>query len=209
MIGLERRGFGCMQAPTRERGFAIVDVLCATGLMAVLGAMAVPSLTAWLDRDSARLSARYLAGRLQYARAQALARNVEVAVRFGDADEEYAFAVFADGNGNGVLERDIAAGVDVPIAPPEHLGDHFRGIGLRIVDAAPGIDGGEAIAVGSDPLRIGRSHLLSFSPLGSCTSGTLYIAGSSSPQAAIRILGVTGRVRVLWFNRASRAWQAD
>lgn len=206
---LRRRGSGCRLAPTRERGAAIVDLVCATGLIAIIGAMSVPSLDAWLDRDRARLSARYLAGKLHQARMEALKRNAEVAVRFGDAAAGYPFAFFVDGNGNGVLQADIAEGTDAQIVPPERLEDRFRAVTLRVVEDVPGIDDGDVIAGGSDPLRIGRSSLVSFSPLGTCTSGTIFVAGQSAPQAAIRILGVTGRLRVLWFDRAHGSWRAD
>ncbi len=208
MMQLRRRGSD-MLSPTREQGFAIVDLVCATGLMAVIGAMSVPSLGAWLDRDRARLSARYLAGKLHQARMEALSRNADVAVRFGDAEEGYPFAFFVDGNANGVLERDIADGIDVPIRSPDRLEDHFRGVTLRVVESVPSVEATDVVAAGSDPLRIGRSHLVSFSPTGMCTSGSIFVAGQSAPQAAVRMLGVTGRLRVLWFDRASRSWRTD
>jgi hypothetical protein len=193
----------------REEGVGIVDLVCATGLAAVLGALSVPSLGAWLDRDRARLSARYLAGRLHQARMEALKRNAEVAVRFGPAEQGYPFAAFVDGNGDGVLERDIAAGVDTPILPPDRLEDHFRGVTLRLVESVPDVDASEVLSAASDPLRIGRSRLVSFGPTGTCTSGSIFVAGQSAPQAAVRLLGVTGRIRALWFDRASRSWRPD
>lgn len=208
MIARDRR-YPCARVLARQRGIALVDVVCATGLMAILGAMAVPSLGAWLERDTARLSARYLAGKLHHARLEALKRNVHVAVRFGDAADGYPFTIFADGNGNGVLERDIADGVDTPLAAPDRLGDHFRDVTLRVTTSVPAIDGAGVIAAGSDPLRIGSSSLVSFSPSGTCTSGSLFVAGRASPQAAVRMLGVTGRLRVFWFDPGARTWQAD
>lgn len=209
MWRLGRRGPGGRLAPTRERGLAIVDLVCATGVMAIVGAIAVPSIGAWLDRDRARLSARYLAGKLHQARMEAVTRNAEVAVRFGDAADGYPFQFFVDGNGNGVLERDIADGVDTPVLGADRLEDHFRSVTLRVVESVPGVDASEVVDAGSDPLRIGRSRLVSFSPLGTCTSGSIFVAGRTSPQAAVRMLGVTGRLRVLWFDRASRSWRAD
>ncbi len=208
MTGLRRRGLEAL-APTRERGVAILDVVCATGLMAILAGMSVPSLGAWLDRDRARLSARYLAGKLHQARMEALKRNADVAVRFGDADHGYPFTFFVDGNANGVLERDIEEGIDKPILSPDRLSDHFRGVTLRVVESVPNVDAAEVVTAGSDPLRIGRSSLVSFSPAGTCTSGSIFVAGQSGPQAAIRMLGVTGRLRVLWFERASGSWRTD
>lgn len=209
MAWLQRRGAAVARVPAHERGIALMDVVCAMGLLGVLGAMSVPSLDAWLDRDRARLSARYLAAVLHHARMEALKRNVHVAVQFGTEEDGYPFSLIADGNGNGVLASDIDAGVDVPIAAADRLANHFRTVSLRVVDDVPAVESGEVIARGSDPLRIGRSSLVSFSPLGTCTSGTIFVAGDVQPQAAVRLLGGTGRLRVLWFDRASRSWQSD
>ena len=59
---------------------------------------------------------------------------------------------------------------------------------------------------GDDPLRIGNTSLLTFSPVGSATSGTLYVAAHRGPQMAIRVFGGTGRVRVLMFDAQTRQW---
>lgn len=204
-----RQGTTNARGPAHERGVAIVDLVCATGLMGVIAAMSIPSLGLWLDRDRARLSARYLAAKLHHARMEALKRNAAVAVRFGEAADGYPFAFFVDGNANGVLERDIADGIDTPILSTDRLADHFREITLRVVENVPGVESADSVAAGSDPLRIGRSNLVSFSPTGTCTSGSIFVAGPSAPQTAVRLLGVTGRLRVLWFDRAGRTWRPD
>ena len=54
----------------------------------------------------------------------------------------------------------------------------------------------------SDPVQIGSSTLLSFSPTGSSTSGTLFMHGIRGNQFAVRVLGATGRTRILEFNFA-------
>jgi hypothetical protein len=48
----------------------------------------------------------------------------------------------------------------------------------------------------SDPIRFGRSDMVSFSPLGTATPGTFYLAGGGM-QAAVRVTGGTARVRIL------------
>ena len=54
-----------------------------------------------------------------------------------------------------------------------------------------------AVMVPGDALRIGGSELLSFSPTGTATSGTLYLAGRTGLQYAVRVLGATGRIRTV------------
>jgi hypothetical protein len=92
-------------------------------------------------------------------------------------------------------------------APPEFVDDRARGIGLRINQSITDPGGGADIAAGGDPLRIGNTALLAFSPLGSATSGTLYVAGHRGPQMAIRVFGGTGRVRLMTFDPQARQWR--
>ena len=93
--------------------------------------------------------------------------------------------LFADGNGNGVLQRDIDRGIDPPLTPPSWLDDQARDISLRVNQRVTDVAGNAPIAPGEDALRIGNTALLTFSPVGSATSGTLYLAAHRGPQAAI------------------------
>ena len=47
-----------------------------------------------------------------------------------------------------------------------------------------------------DPIKFGASDMLSFSPLGTATPGTFYLAGEAS-QAAVRVTPGTARVRMM------------
>jgi hypothetical protein len=46
-------------------------------------------------------------------------------------------------------------------------------------------------------VRFGSADLISFSPLGSCTSGSLFLRSRAGAQYIVRVAGGTGRVRVL------------
>jgi hypothetical protein len=180
----------------------------SAGLIAVLSGIAIPMLHASRQHDDARAAARFLAARLQYARVEALRRNTSVAIRF-DPDDLDRFVTYVDGDRDGVLESDIARGVDRAIGGEARLSDFTGAVVLRINQNIVEPDTGVARAVGTDPLRIGASALLSFSPLGSATSGTLYLAGPRGPQMAIRVLGATSRIRVLEYDAGTRQWHEE
>jgi hypothetical protein len=57
----------------------------------------------------------------------------------------------------------------------------------------------------SDGVRIGTSRILTLGPDGTATSGTLYLHGRRA-QFAVRILGATGRTRLLRFDPGGRRW---
>jgi hypothetical protein len=193
-------------SPASTRGAALVDVIVACAIASTIAAVAIPTLHATRERDAVRMAAQLVAQRAQQARLEALKRNVFVAFRF-DPDELGLIGSFADGDGDGVLQRDIDAGTDHRMAPDARIADSFEGVALRIAEDVPDPEGGGTLLAGSDPVRIGSSNFVSFSPLGSTTSGTIYIAGRQGQQVCVRILGATGRVRVLWFNPGTRQWQ--
>jgi Tfp pilus assembly protein FimT len=191
---------------TEQRGAALIDIIVATSLCVVMVAIAVPVVGGTLERERTIVGAQYLAGQLLRARLDALKRARSVAVRLEVVDDRTQLQLFADGNGNGVLQRDIDRGLDPPLAPLEWLDHQSRDVSLRVNQTLKDVAGTATIAPGDDPLRIGNTALLTFSPLGSATNGTLYIAAHRGPQMAIRVFGATGRVRVLMFDTQTRLW---
>ena len=192
---------------TSARGMALVDVLAATGLSLVMAGMAVPVVGGTLERERTLVGAHYLAAAVQRARLEALKRSAVVAVRLQELDGRTSVQLFADGNGNGVLQRDIDRHFDPALTMAEWLDEHASGVSLQINQTIAEVGGGGELAPGDDPVRMGNSSLVSFSPLGSATSGTLYVAARRGPQMAIRVYGATGRVRVLTFDAQARQWR--
>jgi type IV fimbrial biogenesis protein FimT len=169
----------------RAAGFSLVEVLFALGVFLVLAGMAVPQLLVGVDRSRARAAARFLASRMALARSQAVARSQTVALRLvGDAGG-FSLTAYADANGNGVLSKDIASGADPLLDPSVRLSDLFPGVGISA-------------------LSIGSSGIVSFTPAGTATPGTVYIRARDGSQYAVRVLGATGRVRVLRYDVRTR-----
>ena len=191
---------------TEARGAALIDIIVATSLVFLMAAIAVPVIGGTLDRERTIAGAHYLAGQLQRARLESLKRARFVAVRLQVIGGRTELRLFADGNGNGVRQHDIDHGIDLPLTPMEWLDDQTRDISLRINQNVTDVSGGMTLEPGDDPLRIGNTSLLTFSPVGSATSGTLYVAAHRGPQMAIRVFGATGRVRVLMFDAQTRQW---
>jgi hypothetical protein len=116
---------------------------------------------------------------------------VRVTIRGG----ELFVGSFRDGNHNGVRAMDIANGVDPQVAPDVGLGDLFSGVRVGAADGAP-----------PAPPEADATVLYSFGPTGTSSSGTVYLRGRGDGQYAVRVLGATGRVRVLRFRPTTRDW---
>ena len=146
-----------------DRGAALIDVIFTVSLVAVLSGIAIPSMQAAREVRAARSGARYLAARLQQARTESLKRNAAVAVRF-DPDDLDRFAVYRDGDGDGVLQSDIDLGIDALITPEARLTDYVGSITLRINHDVSEPETGAPLSAGGNPLRIGASTLLLVQP---------------------------------------------
>ena len=188
-----------------DRGFTLVELVTACAVAGVAMALAVPLVAGSLDGIRAEAAARYVAGRLQHARMEALKRSAHVACRFARTGETYELATVVDGNGNGVRTAEIASGVDWPVPGAWRPGNSFPGVSFGCVDGVAGIDGDGALT-GCSPIKVGSAGLVSFSPIGGATAGTIYLRGPSGQQLAVRITGATGRVRVLEFDRGAGDW---
>jgi prepilin-type N-terminal cleavage/methylation domain-containing protein len=203
LIMLVMSAIAAVDRSERSSGFTLLEVLLVTSIIATLAMVSVPVTAGALDEIRTAMAARYLEGRILNARATAVKRSTRVALRFEAVDGDYRFGEFADGNSNGVRTSEIAAGLDPEIAPPRRLSDHFPGIVFGVQPGVKDVDGAPLTA--GDGLRIGASRLLTLGPDGTATSGTLYVHGRRG-QYAVRILGATGRTRVLRFDRSRGQW---
>jgi hypothetical protein len=77
---------------------------------------------------------------------------------------------------------------------------------VRLSELFPGVVIGISTDVGTDPVRIGSTNLLSFSPLGTATPGTIYVRSHDGLQLAVKITGATGRTRLLRYVPRTREW---
>lgn len=181
----------------RERGFTILELVVVVGMILVLAAVAAPTLRAYSAEAHALGAGRVFKGEFLKAKSIAVRSNVETAIRFEPAaDGTYWYSVYRDGNHNGVLSEDIRSGKDTRIAGPHRLDSGAPGVRVGINPGVPAIPPERGTLDTSDPIRFGRSNMLSFSPLGTASPGTFYLAGEWI-QAAVRVTPATARVRLL------------
>ncbi len=131
---------------------------------------------------------------MQSARGQAASRSTHVGVRVVIREGQLVMSGYRDGNHNGIRTVDVASGVDPQIDAEIVLGDLFPGVGAGAADGA-------VTSVVPDDVT-----MFSFGPTGTASSGTVYVRGGDEGQYAVRVLGATGRVRVLRFRAPTLDW---
>jgi type II secretory pathway pseudopilin PulG len=190
-----------------SRAYSVVELLVGVTLALLLCGAGMPALLAARDDIRADGAADYLVSQFHQARMEALRRNAQIAIRFEPDGDDYLLAFYVDGNANGVRATDIAGGADPLLRPRERLGHQFPGVRFGFAEGVPDIDGVPS-AENPDPIRFGRSRMLSFSPTGTSSSGTVYLHSLGRRQFAVRVLGGTGRVRSLLFNEGTARWNS-
>jgi len=114
--------------------------------------------------------------------------------------------MFADGNHDGVRSADMAAGIDRQVSAWVRIGDQFPRTAFGFAAGVTDPDSGSPLS--GSPLKLGGSNVLSFGPAGGATSGTVYVRGPARQQYAVRLLGATGRSRLLRFDFREEKWFA-
>jgi prepilin-type N-terminal cleavage/methylation domain-containing protein len=178
-------------------GYTLVEMLVVAAIIVVAAAISVPYLKAYSAESHLLGSARQFKARFRQAHSEAVRRNVNTAIRFERAGSRWRYSIYVDGDFDGVQSADIASGRDPRVAGPFPLDSAAEGvrIGINPGVPAPPPDSG-TLDPDSDPIRFGPAHMVSFSPLGTATSGTFYLAGEVR-QAAVRVTGGTARVRIM------------
>lgn len=177
----------------RERGFSLVEMLIVVAILMILGAVTAPSLRAYAVRSSLQAGARIFQGEFRRARSVAVRSGRQTAIRFETSPAGPVFSVYADSSWNGVLSSEIASGRDRRIAGAFALTGGAPDVRVAILPGTPAIPPERGLLSTDDPIRFGRSNLLSFSPDGTATPGTFYLA-TRFDQAAVRVAPATARV---------------
>jgi Tfp pilus assembly protein FimT len=196
-----------MEADMLRSAYSLIELLVCVALVLIVTFSGAPALMGARDSVRADSAADYLAGRLHAARVEALKRRASVAVRFEAtaSGDDYLVATYVDGNGNGVRAADITAGVDVQLRAAECVADQFPNVHFGFEGGVSDVNG-TSTASDPDPIRVGSSRMLSFSPTGTSSSGTVYLRGRGRHQVAVRVLGGTGRVRSLAYDFVTGQW---
>jgi type II secretory pathway pseudopilin PulG len=189
-----------------QHGHTLIEILFVTGLITTIAAIATPAMLVQVDESRTLGAVRYMSTRLHQTRMEAVARSANTAMRFVPVGESYGYAVYVDGNGDGVRTRDIQRGMDRLIHEQEILPNQFQGVDFGALPGLPAVDP-PAPPPGTDPIRLGAANMVTFTAMGTSTAGSLYLRGRRDTQYVIRIFGDTGKIRTLQFDPKTRTWK--
>ncbi|ANM28988.1 hypothetical protein ABI59_04300 [Acidobacteria bacterium Mor1] len=190
-------------------GVSLPELVFGLGLIGLLCTMALPSIESLAHQGRAAAGVRHLGAELEAVRWMALAGGRSHGLLFERSEGGWGWQRVVDGNGNGIRRAEIRSGVDRRLGGVRRLSREVPG--ARLGFPGPGPYPRVPPSRGSlgnpdDPVRFGGSDLVSFSPRGSGTSGSLYVTSERGALYALVLHGRTARQRVRRYAEGSGRW---
>jgi prepilin-type N-terminal cleavage/methylation domain-containing protein len=191
----------------QQRGFSLLETLIVVAIIGMMVAMSLPSFARMRRQMALKAAAAELRTQFHLTRSRAIARNVYCGMKFLLLGGEWHFAVYEDGDGDGVRNDDITSGKDRLIARPRVVLPTSKAVTIGLLDIAIKDPDGDPLPPTKSPVAFNTSTICSFSPLGQSTPGTIYITDDRTDLYAVRVFGTSAKIRVVRYIRATGKWQ--
>lgn len=190
-----------------ESGGSLTEALLVLTMVATVVGLGAPLVVQARDAEDGRYAALFLAGQMRAARQQAVLTGRSTALVFdlvpSSTGVSWALRICTDNDGDGVLRTDVAAGTDSCSGPPMPLSAWSARVAIDRKPTVPDLSGNPDGSV----VAFGTSRIASFSPSGTSSSGSITVRTRGDRHYAVRVAGVTGRVRLYRYAQESRRWQ--
>lgn len=190
-----------------EEGFSLLELVVILTLIGLFLLVSTTNLSgAHRQRDFENF-AKEMVAMLETCRWKALNERRYAGILVEEKEGGYVASLYVDGNNNGIRIADIRSGVEQQFHSVIRLDREGRDIAPGIlVQPVQQIPPRKGLLEGDDPIRFGKSDIISFSPRGDSSSGTMYLACRSQAQMyAVVLYGATARIN-LW-KLSNHEWQ--
>lgn len=191
----------------RQTGFSLIELLTAISIVAIVLLVAIPAFGSMRRQMAVRAASAELRSIFHLARSRAIARGRNCGLKFLELDGEWKFALYDDGDRDGVRNDDINRGVDRIVRAPRSVFPQSRIVTIGLLGIPMRDPDGDRLRIDASPVAFNRSAICSFSPVGEATPGTIYLTDQGRNLWAVRVLGATARVRMLRYDRGAERWE--
>lgn len=192
----------------QSRGLSLIELLIVIVIVGLMISITLPSFGKMRRRAALQAAASELRSQFRLARSRAIAHNVNCGLKFLLLGGEWHFAIYEDGDDDGVRNDDIKSGKDRLIARPRVVFPTSKIVAIGLLDITIKDPDGDSLAPTKSPVVFNASTICSFSPLGQSTPGTIYITDRGMDLYAVRVFGTSAKIRVLRYLRGAGRWES-
>ncbi len=193
-------------------GMTLIEIIVVSGVIGLLLVVGIPNIARISATARLDAAASEVAVALRRAHQHARLKGHNVGVKFFTQEGgPTTYALYTDGDSDGVRSVDIDRGIDPQLAPRqplEHMGKDIRfGIPRDASGRPPRAPNSRRrLDRLDDPIRFNRSDMASFAAAGTATPGTVYLTDGRR-AFAVRVRNRAGKVQVLRYDRQQEIWK--
>lgn len=195
-----------MSKVSHRSGYSLAEMLVTVAIIGLFLLIALPAFGSIQRKFALRAATSELRSIFHFARMRAIARGRHSGLKFTRVGNEWTFALYDDGDGDGLRNDDIAKRVDTIASPARRVLPESNAINIGLLGSTIKDPDGEELLPDDSPVQFGKSLLCSFSPLGESTPGTIYVTDRGRDLWAVRVYGATAKIRVTRYDAQKKKW---
>jgi len=189
------------------RGLTLPELLTTLAILSLGAGLSAAALHTYSGMTSLRAAANEIATVFNQARAHAVHHGAYCGVKWVSRDGDLTLQVHRDGDGDGVRSDDIDRGIDPLVVRPLSVKSRWPKVTVAFIPGFLARDPkGNPVGDLSDPIRFGRSDIASFSPLGDCSPGSVWLGDGRSRQTLVRLTPATATISIWEWAAARGTW---